>query len=95
MMHGNGWDHMGSWGWIGMLMMLAFWFGAIWLIVWAITGSRRARTTDGEQRTGSSDQSMTILRERFARGEITADEFEQTRRTLEQKQPHRGDGRLR
>ncbi len=84
MMHGNGWDHMGSWGWIGMLLMLAFWFGTIWLIVWAIAGSRGGRRQPADETNRATDQSMSILRERFARGEITAEEFEQARRTLEQ-----------
>lgn len=88
MMYGDGWGHMGSWGWIGwigMLMMLAFWFGGIWLIVWAITGGRAPQRRPDDDRPNGRDQSMSILRERFARGEITAEEFEQTRRTLEQK----------
>ena len=88
MMHGSGWGHMGSWGWLGMLMMLVFWFSAIWLIVWVISGFRRPRSAGDEQRTSSRDQSMVILRERLARGEITADEFEQTRHILEQSSSH-------
>lgn len=83
MMHGNGWDHMGSWGWIGMLLMLAFWFSVILLIVWALTGSRGSRSQMPSESPSRGDRSMSILRERFARGEITAEEFEQARRTLE------------
>jgi len=83
MMHGNGWDHMGSWGWIGMLLMLVFWFSVILLIVWALTGSRGSRSQTTGEPPSRGDRSMSILRERFARGEITAEEFEQARRTLE------------
>ena len=35
-------------------------------------------------RVNSRDDSRRILRERFARGEISEDEFQQTLRTLEQ-----------
>lgn len=82
-MYGNGWDHMGSWGWVGMLMMLLFWFGFVALIVWAITGSRAARgpvTPSGP----SDDPAITILRQRFARGEVTTEEFERACQTLEE-----------
>ena len=48
MWNGDGWGHMGSWGWIGMLMMLVFWFGVIALIFWAVSGNtaRRAPTSN-------------------------------------------------
>jgi putative membrane protein len=80
-MHGQGWDHMGSWGWFGMLMMLLFWFGFVALIVWAIAGPRAWRQ-QAPSSGQAGDPAMTILRERFARGEITAEEFERASRTL-------------
>ena len=82
MWNGDGWGHMGSWGWIGMLMMLLFWFGVIALIVWAVSGNtaRRASTSNDGPR---EDRSLSILRERFARGELTEEEYDQARRTLE------------
>jgi putative membrane protein len=82
MMHGNGWDHMGSWGWVGMLMMLLFWFGFVALIIWALSGWRTSgRPTAPAAPLG--DPAMTILRERFARGEISSEEFDRARQTLE------------
>ena len=82
MMHGNGWDHMGSWGWAGMLMMLLFWFGFVALIIWALSGWRFSSgpTTPAGS---ASDPAMTILRERFARGELSPEEFDRARQTLE------------
>ena len=81
-MHGNGWDHMGSWGWVGMLMMLLFWFGFVALIVWAVSSWHAG---DGPVAPAGpvGDQAMPILRERFARGEVTAEEFERASKTLE------------
>ena len=81
-MHGNGWDHMGSWGWVGMLMMLLFWFGFVSLILWAISGSRGGHAPSAPAGP-VGDPALTILRERFARGEITAEEYERAREMLE------------
>lgn len=69
------WDWDG-WGWIVMMpMMLIFWGGLIWLIVWLV------RRTGGE--TGSRENDpIEIARRRYARGEISGDELEQIRRNL-------------
>lgn len=81
----NGWpahgSHMmGSGGWImGPLMMLIFFallVGAVVLIVRLIGGS------SGGVRDRQPDRSLEILRERFARGEIDAEEFDARRKTL-------------
>jgi putative membrane protein len=77
---------MGDWGWgwgiFGMLMMTVFWGGLILLVVYAIRGS----ASRGDQGTGTHsrhrDSALTILEERYARGEIDRDEFEERRRTL-------------
>ena len=66
-------------GWGGALMMslmmLVFWGGLVWLIIYALrrpsAGGRVASPTAIEQLEG-----------RFARGEIDRDEFEERRRIL-------------
>jgi putative membrane protein len=55
--------------------MLVFWGGLIALIVWTV------RTTS--DRTRPQSRALGILEERYARGEIDQDEFEQRRRTLD------------
>jgi putative membrane protein len=60
---------MGPWGWIWMLIWIAALFFMVWLIV----------RTPGDRQT---DDPMTILRARFARGEISQDEFERARVAL-------------
>lgn len=77
--------HFGSdgWGWGGWIVMLltmaAFWVLAITLVVWLVRGSHpREREERGEPRPDA----MAILEERYARGEIDRDEFEQRRTTL-------------
>lgn len=68
-------DGMGWWMVFGMLWMVFFWGAIIWAIVWGIT-----RTTGGDGRR--DDTPLEIARRRYARGEITRDQFEQLRRDL-------------
>lgn len=82
MMHWNG---FGVWPWWGLIMM-ALWVlaivGIILLIVWLL----RLGTTRGPDRTpggNARDPALQILRERFARGEISREEFEEMRQALE------------
>lgn len=56
-----------------VLFNLVFWGGVIALAFWAVT-----RLTQGKQ----SDSALTILKERFARGEIDQQEFEQRKAAL-------------
>jgi len=73
-----------SWGWGGMLIgglfMLVFWGGLIALIVWAIT--RAVQPSGGGGATHYSKTPLDIAKERYARGEITKEEFEQIKRDL-------------
>jgi putative membrane protein len=81
--------HMGRWmmgdwgmGWFGMIMMLLFWVlviaGIVVLIRWLIqsTGSKNSSNV------GTASQAMEILKERFAKGEITRDEFESMKKEI-------------
>ncbi len=74
----------GSVGWLWMLAGLAFMVGVVLIIVWAI---QRAGG-------GSDDDAMIALRARFARGEIDATAFEETRRVLGSTERPRGRDRL-
>jgi putative membrane protein len=81
-----GWNHMGSGtGWWGMgfgggFFMILFWIVIIAIIVmlakWLFTGSSRIDLPRGKS-------ALDILKERYARGEIGKDEFEQKKRDLE------------
>jgi len=72
----------GGWGWwhgFGLISMLLFWglvIAAVVFLVRAIAGER----TSGP--VGGKDRSLEILEERYARGEINKEEFEEKRRTL-------------
>ncbi|HEY5656254.1 MAG TPA: SHOCT domain-containing protein [Myxococcota bacterium] len=81
-------DHLerwhGDWGWghmvFGSLMMLLFWGAvvlAVVLVVRFLGGSaHRSDSADSQNRA------LAILEERFARGEIDKDEFEERKRLL-------------
>ena len=74
--NGPGWGHMV----FGSLMMLLFWGALVLAVVLAvrwIAGSHG----DGESRSSRS-RALTILEERFARGEIDKDEFQERKRAL-------------
>lgn len=68
---------MDGWDWVwGTLMMLAFWGGLAFVVVFAVrVGTSRAGPAEGPDAT-------TILENRFARGEISQEEFEDRKRVL-------------
>lgn len=79
------WWHPG-WGWghmiFGGLMMIAFWGGIILLIVLLV---RWLGGADASSHTSSSTLRRTpleILQERFAKGEIDKEEYEERRKIL-------------
>lgn len=82
--------HMGSeWGWGGMifggLIMLVFWGAVIGMVVFAIRSLTHPNSTrnDWEKPPGSDPTALEILKARYARGEITREEFREMRRELE------------
>ena len=85
----------GGFGWLGMvfgsLMMLLFWGGLIVLGVLAfralshgghMSAGGSSNPSSGTV-SGSGNRALDILRERYARGEITKDEYETMRRDLD------------
>jgi putative membrane protein len=59
---------------LGSLMMLVFWGGLIALVVWAV------RQFPGRP---AGEDPTAILKRRLAAGEITQEQFEQSRRALQ------------
>ena len=75
--------HMGRWmmggwgaGWFGMIFMIVFWglviAGVVLIVRWLL------QSTSGRDSTGAGtgSRALHILEERFARGELSRDEFE-------------------
>ncbi len=58
-------------GWIGMLVNLAILIGIVVLIVWAV----KRFTSSGPSASGQTPRE--ILQARYARGEITRDQYQQ------------------
>lgn len=76
-MRGYDWAGWGGgfWMFCGLLLVI----GAIILVVWVVTRASRVQTpTQGSSRPTPGE----ILRERFARGEISEQEFEQAKKAL-------------
>ena len=77
------WNNGPGWaGWVAMgFMMILFWGLVVALVVFLVRGV--GHRPDVQSGTGGSpeDAALRVLRERFARGEIDADEYT-TRRDL-------------
>jgi putative membrane protein len=74
-----GWGWGGGWGLLGGLHMILWWvllvLGIVVLFKLLIGGSSRS-----DRETGN--RALEILKERYARGDIGKDEFEQKKRDL-------------
>ena len=76
---GDGWGHMGGWGWgmaiFGLLFMTVVVVLGAWLI-WSTT-----RRAEPEWRTAS--RAVELLDERYARGELDRDQYLEQKADLE------------
>ncbi|HMO58161.1 MAG TPA: SHOCT domain-containing protein [Roseiflexaceae bacterium] len=67
MMHG--YDMFSGMGWVGMAVMILIWLGVIALVVWGVSALfPRSRAT-------SEPDAFEIVRRRYARGEISREEY--------------------
>ncbi|HEU5422514.1 MAG TPA: SHOCT domain-containing protein [Nitrolancea sp.] len=82
MMDGYGWSLMTGWGWIGMTLMMLVWFGLLALLAYALSRAFWGTSRNVASGAGGDDRALLVLRERFARGELTEDEFRTASATL-------------
>lgn len=68
----------GWWGWLMMIPMALFWGLIIFVIVWLVQ-----RTVSPGHATTSAESALELLKKRYARGEISKEEYERMRRDLE------------
>ena len=71
------WDSSGVWWNIYGVFMVLIWGGFLALFIWWIT--KRGKR-DGERETKSN--ALDIIKERYAKGEISKEEFEQIKKDL-------------
>jgi putative membrane protein len=72
----SGYGMMAGMGWLGMVTMILFWIGILLLVIWGVSG-----LFPTNQRT-TGPTALEILQQRYARGEISREEFEQARNVL-------------
>jgi putative membrane protein len=68
-----------GWGWMafGAAWMVLFWGGIIALAVWVVSRLTGDREKGRDQRMQEGRSPLDIAKERYARGEITREQFEQ------------------
>jgi putative membrane protein len=81
---GGDWDHMSDqmdgWGWGMMIWFWLFLFGVVALVVWAVW----ALVRHGSGRATRSG-AVAVLEERFARGDLSPEEYRERREILEER----------
>lgn len=82
----GGWGMMGpgmmgsyGWGWFGPIFVIIFWGLIIWGVVALLRGLSQQKGADAT----NSKSALEILKERYARGEINKEEYEEKKRDLE------------
>ena len=73
------WDGTGAW-WIWLIMII-FWGIIIALVIWAIIAF--TKRSDGSSQSPPASRALDIARERYARGEISQEEFERIKRGIQ------------
>jgi putative membrane protein len=82
----QGYGMWGTGGFGGMIMMIFFWaviiVGAILIFRYFTGGHGGISAGQGVGQISRGQDAMEILRERYAKGEIDTEEFEERKRTL-------------
>jgi putative membrane protein len=72
-------EGMRWWMIFGFIWMLVFWGGIITLVVWGI---KKLTERGSKANTTGKRNPLDIAKERYARGEISREEFEQIKKDL-------------
>ncbi len=82
--------HGAAWGVVGIVLMILFWVAVIIVLIaglrWLLGGRREY--TEGRNSARLSRTPTAILDERFARGEIDAEEYQARKHLLERQGSH-------
>jgi putative membrane protein len=71
-------------GWLGMLGMIAVVIGVILLLVWLVARVAPTAQPQTPAAPSAGHDALELLRLRFARGEITEEEYRSAKRVLEE-----------
>jgi putative membrane protein len=71
------WNGNGGWFWFGAIFMFIFWVAVILLVIWVIW-----RLSGGKNMMHHESDALSIAKERYARGEISHEEFEKIKKNL-------------
>ncbi len=69
-------EGIGLWSWFGGLWVLVFGGGFIALVVWGVSRLTRHNSM------AAHNSSYDVVKQRYARGELSREEFEQIKRDL-------------
>ncbi len=83
--YGGGWGMigpgiMGGFGW--MWLMPVLWIVLLGLIIWAIVALVRRSSEPRGQDSSKTSSALEVLKERYARGEIKKEEYDEKKRDL-------------
>jgi uncharacterized membrane protein len=71
-------DFIHVWGWLGVILMWGLWtllvFGVGWRIAYQLHPKKHAAP---HEEPGAAEDPLVILKRRYARGELTREQFEQ------------------
>ncbi len=67
-----------GWGWFMPIIMIVFWG----LVIWGIVALVRGVSTSDTGFATQTDSALEILKRRYARGEITKQEYEERKKDL-------------
>lgn len=76
---GNYNENMFGWSFGGGFMMILFWVAIIIFIVWIV---REMSGKNHSDKTSGPKTSIDILKERYAKGEITKEQFESMKKDI-------------
>ena len=71
---------MGSLGW--MWLMPVFWILLLGLIIWAVVALVRGLSESRDSDSSKADSPLEILKSRYAKGDITKEEYEEKKKDL-------------
>jgi putative membrane protein len=75
----SGFGMMAGMGWLGIVTLLLFWLGVLALVIWGVSNLLPTRKLDTE------GDAVEIVRQRFARGELSREEYVQAMETLRER----------